>query len=72
MEPWLLFAALLPFGLVTAQSYLVSQPLAVLPPLPEASLQPVVATTTVSSTPGVLYQYQSVRLDGDRIFLAPT
>jgi len=71
MKHWLLFAALLPCGLAAAQSHLASQPLGALPPLPETSLQSVMTATTVSSTPGVRYQYQSVRLEDDRVFLAP-
>lgn len=71
MKHWLLFAALLPCTLAAAQTHSVSQPLAGLPPLPETSLQPVVMTTAVSSTPGVRYRYQLVRLEDDRVFLAP-
>lgn len=71
MKNWLLFAALFPCRLATAQSDPVSQPLAALPPLPETAFQPVVTTTTVSNTPGVLYQYQSVSFENARVFLAP-
>ncbi|UOQ98372.1 hypothetical protein MUN81_02540 [Hymenobacter sp. 5317J-9] len=67
MKTWLLWAALLPARMAAAQSNHAS----VIPPLPESSLQSSVSTTTVSSTPGVRYQYQLVQLDPWQVWLAP-
>ncbi|MDB5235507.1 MAG: hypothetical protein JWR44_2500 [Hymenobacter sp.] len=67
MKTWLLCFALLPCRMVAAQS----DHAPVMPPLPEASLQASVSTTTVSSTPGVRYQYQMVHLGRYEVWLAP-
>ena len=71
MKHWLLFAALLPCQLVAAQSSPASQPLAGLPPLPEAGMRPTVSTTVLSNAPGVRYQYQMLHFDSNCVWLAP-
>ncbi len=67
MKTWLFYVALLPCRVAAAQSDHAS----VIPPLPETSLQATVSTTTISSAPGVRYQYQLLHIDEREVRLAP-